>query len=266
MLREELRLLGVGSVGGVDDQGDSRMRRRGSQPVERRRHVGTHRLALAVGERARVSAPARHRGETGRRRRGGLRHGVRLDGDPATGRAARRPGGPTGQPPPVDRCDHLGPDAHGGERASIRKGDPEIRGIDAISARRLPGDRRGSGEVLPLAQMARVEGAVLEARGDEEARKVVAKGARPRQGREVRPALNARRPGRCAAERGEHRGREEDHESRADRQRKPLASLRGEPRGGGQEAAGESRDPPSGPASDLEPRERPPRGHQPERT
>jgi len=83
VLSEEPSLLGVGSVGRVDDQRHPRMCSRGGQSVERRRHVRAHRFALSVDQRARVPAAAGHRCETSRRRRGGLRFGARLDPDPA---------------------------------------------------------------------------------------------------------------------------------------------------------------------------------------
>ena len=58
MLGEEPRLLGVGAVGGVDHQPDPGPARRPGEPVEGERDVEPHRLALPVGEWARVAAAA----------------------------------------------------------------------------------------------------------------------------------------------------------------------------------------------------------------
>ncbi len=113
--------------------------------------------------------------------------------------------------------------------------------------------------------MARVGSPVREPDGREEAREVVAKGTRPGQRRKVHRALRSRRAGRRAAKRRQHGGHEEDDERRADRQRKRLALLCGGPRGRREQPPGEARHPSCGPATDLEPSERTPRGHQPKR-
>ncbi len=81
MLVPEGLLLGVGAERRVDDQGDAVSGRGRGHPVERRGHVGAHRLALAVGQRPRVAAAARHRRLGGRSARGRRWGHLGLGGD-----------------------------------------------------------------------------------------------------------------------------------------------------------------------------------------
>jgi hypothetical protein len=107
MACEKHRLLGVGAKPADDDERDAVARRRRRQPVEGRGDVGTHRLALPVGQRPAVLAgPRGLRRELRRRRELGLR---------------ARPRGDAPAAPDLEVVADLHAHAHGRERRRVGK-------------------------------------------------------------------------------------------------------------------------------------------------
>jgi hypothetical protein len=76
MAREQDGLLGVAAKGARDRQRNAVVRSGGGHAVEGQRDVGTHRLALAVGQGAAVAAARERRQPSPRRRQLGLGPGV----------------------------------------------------------------------------------------------------------------------------------------------------------------------------------------------
>ncbi len=170
----QLRLLGVGAVARGDDQPHAVRARRGLHAVERARDVGPHRLALAVGERARVAGAGRlerQRVAGGRRR---------------APRSRSRPTG-TSPPPRGQLALHLHLHAHG--RPSRRRGTRRRRRqVQAVVADRLRAPRPAPARDTRRAQVARVRPPV-DHRRLEQPLEVVSHRTRGRQRGEVCRAL-----------------------------------------------------------------------------
>ncbi len=182
--------------------------------VEGRRDVGAHSLAVAVDERARVAAPARHRGQAGP----AARRWGRLGDSPGDDRGADwlQLG--------ADR--DLGP--QGRKRVGVGKSDVEPPRVGAVGAGGADRRLARPGEIRRAAEVGRIRGPVRKPRRRRQARHVVAHRARRRERREVGCALQASLPGQRPGDRDDRQGGDQQDRHAADHRRQRLPAGAGQ--------------------------------------
>ena len=219
---EQLGLLCVGAKAAADKQHQPGVAAGGSgHAVERHRHIGTHRLAGAVGQRAAVAAAA----GMGRAFEPGRVQG-QFGGGPGTHRHLGRPA--------AARHPQLGPSANRhlhprGTEAGIRKADRDPVGRHAVAGRAPPGRRPGQRHKPGLRQMPRVGRPVPQHRRFEQPRVVVAHHLRRRHRRQIRrPLMTALGPQRLP-KREQHQQPTQQRRHQPQQQKRRLTTLAARP-------------------------------------
>ena len=237
---EQRGLLGVGAERAGDQERDAVLACRALETIERLRDVRTHRLALAVGERAVIAAAL----------------GVGVD---ARGRQLRLGHHADRDPPPLgvalDLHDFPDADADPHRRDRVRVGEPDRHGVGAVGVTDPLGRLLRCGEVCLAGDVPRV-GNTADHRRLEQPRVRLVHGARPGERGEIRGPLSAglaRHPTRHRAEdqhADEHRGKpaHEQHRRLAARLLHHAISgvSRGETRGAARPASASVRARPLG--------------------
>jgi hypothetical protein len=217
---EQLGLLCVGAKAAADKQHQTGFAAGGGgHPVERERHVGAHRLAGAVGQRAAVAAAAGI---------GGPLEAGRVQGQLGRG---PRPHRYWRRPPPARHANagtsaHRHPHPRGAETGTWEAHPDPVR-RHPVAARAPPGRRPGQRQKSRLRQMPRIGRPVQQHRWLEQPRIVIAHHLRRRHRRQIRrPLMTPLRPQRLPKRKQHQQPRQQRrHQPQQQQRRLPLLAA-----------------------------------------